>query len=98
MPEKRPETQPRPKGRHSVVMQDCMKLSLSGVTDADSFDEGQIRLFTECGELTVYGADLHVNEMNVDTGSVTIEGEVRALVYGDRSAKKRLGVLGRLLR
>ena len=98
MPESKTNPQPRPKGRHSVVMQDCMKLSLSGVTDADSFDEGQVRLFTECGELTIYGSDLHVNEMNVDTGNVSVEGEIRALVYGDKSAKKRLGIIGRLLR
>ncbi len=98
MPEKNTEIQPKPRGRHSVVMQDCMRLSLSGVTDADSFDEGQVRLFTECGELLICGTDLHVNEMNVDTGSVTVEGEIRALVYGDKSAKKRLGWFGRLLR
>ena len=96
MPEN--NTAAKPKGRHSVVMQDCMKLSLSGVTDADSFDEAQVRLFTECGELLVCGADLHVNEMNVDTGNVTVEGEIHALVYGDKAAKKRLGFLGRLLR
>ena len=88
----------RPHGRHSVVMQDCMTLSLSGVTDADCFDEGQVKLFTECGELVIYGDDLHVNEMNVDSGNVSVEGNIRALIYGDRSAKKRLGLLGRLLR
>lgn len=97
MPENKPLST-KPKGRHSVVMQDCTKLSLSGVTDADCFDETQVRLFTECGELLVCGSGLHVNEMNVDTGNVTVEGEIRALVYGDKSAKKRLGVLGRLLR
>lgn len=98
MPENKENKPHKPHGRHSVVMQDCTTLSLSGVTDADSFDEGQVRLFTECGELVVYGENLHVNEMNVDSGNVSVEGEIRALVYGDRSAKKRLGFIGKLLR
>ena len=85
-------------GRHSIVMQDCSSLSISGVTDADSFDENRIQLFTECGEMAVIGEDLHVNEMNVDTGRITIEGTVTALIYGDRAHKKRPGFLARLLR
>ena len=89
----------RPHGRHSVVMQDCMTVSLSGVSDADSFDENCVKLFTECGELTIFGDSLHVNEMNVDSGNVSVEGEIHALVYGGRSAKKKYsGILRRLLR
>ena len=44
------------------------------------------------------GENLHVNEMNVDTGRITIEGTVTALVYGDRAHRKRPGFLARLLR
>lgn len=84
--------------KHGVVMSDCKNLSVSGVTDADSFDEGKIKLFTECGELTVFGENLHVNEMSVDKGSVTIEGTVTALIYGDKSAKKCLNIFGRLFK
>ncbi len=85
-------------GRHSIVMQDCTNLSISGVTDADSFDETRIQLFTECGEMAVIGENLHVNEMNVDTGRLTVEGTVTAIIYGDRAHRKRPGFLARLLR
>ncbi len=84
--------------RHNIVMQSCNELSVSGVTDVDSFDEKQIKLFTECGELNIYGEDLHVNEMSVESGSVSIEGTVNALIYGDKNAKKRPGIIARLLR
>ena len=43
--------------RHSLILQNCRSLSISGVTDADSFDEKKIRVFTECGELCIYGED-----------------------------------------
>ncbi|MCR5122690.1 MAG: YabP/YqfC family sporulation protein [Ruminococcus sp.] len=85
-------------GRHSIVMQDCTNLSISGVTDADSFDENRIQLFTECGEMAVIGENLHVNEMNVDTGRLTVEGTVTAIIYGDRAHRKRPSFLARLLR
>lgn len=85
-------------GKHSVVMQDCRNLSISGVTDADSFDETRIQIFTECGEMAILGENLHVNEMNVDAGTLTVEGNVTALIYGDRAHKKKPNILGRLLR
>lgn len=85
-------------GRHSIVMQDCSNLSINGVTDADSFDENRIQLYTECGEMAVLGENLHVNEMNVDTGRLTVEGTVTAIVYGDRAHKRKPNILGRLLR
>lgn len=85
-------------GKHSLILQNCENLSVSGVTDVDSFDERKIRLFTECGELSVFGENLHVNEMSVGSGSVTVEGSINALIYGDKSAKKRLGILGKVFK
>lgn len=84
--------------RHSLILQNCRSLSISGVTDADSFDEKKIRVFTECGELCIYGEDLHVNEMSVESGSLTIEGSITALIYGDKNATKRLRLLGKLFK
>jgi sporulation protein YabP len=85
-------------GQHGLILQNCENLSVSGVTDVDSFDEKKIKLFTECGELAVFGENLHVNEMSVGSGSVTVEGSISALIYGDKSAKKRLGFFGRIFR
>lgn len=84
--------------QHGLILQNCESLSISGVTDVDSFDEKKICLFTECGELAVFGENLHVNEMSVGSGSVNIEGSITALIYGDRSAKKKLGLLGKVFK
>ena len=54
----------------------------------DSFNEETAVLFTELGELTIRGSDLHMNKLNVDTGEVTIEGEIHTLVYTDDRPKK----------
>ncbi|MCR5142978.1 MAG: YabP/YqfC family sporulation protein [Ruminococcus sp.] len=88
----------RPCGKHQIIMNDCLNIVITGVTDADSFDEHCIKVFTECGELTIYGEGLHVNEMNVETGSLSVEGSLTALIYGDRRITRRLGLLGKLMR
>ena len=55
-------------GRHNAILENRQRLQLSGVTDVDSFDEDEIRLFTQLGELTIKGKDLHINEISVESG------------------------------
>ena len=77
----------RPKTPHHVILEDRSFLTVSGVSDIDSFNEETAVLFTELGELTIRGSDLHMNKLNVDTGEVTIEGEIHTLVYTDDRPK-----------
>ena len=53
---------------HSVVLEDRRRLTVSGVSDVDSFDEQMIVVFTELGELTVKGADLHISRLSLEMG------------------------------
>ena len=78
----------RPKTPHHVILEDRNFLTVSGVSDIDSFNEETAVLFTELGELTIRGSDLHMNKLNVDTGEVTIEGDIHTLVYTDDRPKK----------
>lgn len=76
-------------GRHNAILENRQRLQLSGVTDVDSFDEDEIRLFTQLGELTIKGKDLHINEISVESGDVSVEGDIWALVYGEKDRKKK---------
>ena len=38
---------------HNVILEDRRVLTVSGVTDIDSFDEQTVILFTDLGELTM---------------------------------------------
>lgn len=73
---------------HNVLLEDRKKLSVSGVCDVDSFDEETIIVFTQLGELTVRGNDLHINSLSVETGELLIEGSIYAVVYTDDREKK----------
>ena len=64
---------------HNLILKDRAELTLSGVTDVDSFDETTIIAYTDYGELTVKGENLHINMLNIDTGDLSIDGRVSSL-------------------
>ena len=84
--------------RHNAILEDRQRLMLTGVTDVDSFDEKLVELFTQLGELTIRGKNLHVNEMSLESGELTVEGDIQALIYGEKDRSKKLGFIGKLFR
>lgn len=72
---------------HNLVLEDRRMLTVSGVSDVDSFDEETVIVFTDSGELTVRGSDLHINRLSVEMGELTVEGSINALIYSDNAPK-----------
>ena len=82
----------------SIIIEDRKSVTISGITEVDSFDEKSVCLYTQLGELTIQGRDLHIDSMSTETGDMTITGDIWAAVYGDRDRKGPLSALGRLFR
>ena len=76
------------KAPHNVIMEDRHTLTVSGISDVDSFDEQTVVIFTQMGELTVRGSDLHIINLNVDSGELSLEGTVNSLTYSDEQPGK----------
>lgn len=72
---------------HGLILKDRSQLTLSGVTDVDSFDESTIVAYTDYGELTVKGENLHISMLNIDTGDLSIDGRVSSLNYLENQPK-----------
>ncbi len=68
---------------HKIVMESRRTLSISGVTDIDSFDEQVVAVFTDVGELIVRGSGLHIGKIDVDSGELMLDGEIESLEYTD---------------
>ena len=83
---------------HSAILENREKLQLTGVTAIDSFDDRTVILYTNCGQLTVIGKHLQMQQLSVESGVVTVEGELQALRYSDRDRTEPAGFFGRLLR
>ena len=83
---------------HNIILEGRKKLSVSGVTDVDHFDESTVLLYTTMGEMTVRGTDLHVNTLSVESGEMDIEGEISGIVYGDSDRRSPLSLFGKIFR
>ncbi|MCM1523888.1 MAG: sporulation protein YabP [Ruminococcus sp.] len=81
---------------HSLYIENRKKITLTGVTDTDKFNESCVQLYTNLGELTVKGKALQVTMLSVETGDMVIEGDIDAVIYGDGQVKGPLGFFGRL--
>lgn len=77
-----------PKRTHNLVIENRKKMSISAVSDVDSFDEQMIVMYTDLGQLTVKGENLHINKLSVDSGDMEIEGTIYALMYTDGTPNK----------
>ena len=82
---------------HHLVLEDRRALTVSGVSDVDSFDELTVVIYTEMGELTVKGQGLHINRLNVETGDLTLEGTIDSLTYAEVHCRSG-GFFGRLFK
>lgn len=82
---------------HNVIMEDRKSLTVTGVKDVDSFDEQTMIVYTDMGELTVRGTQLHINRLNTEAGELNVTGNIFGLAYTDDRDKKS-GLLGRLFR
>lgn len=100
MEEKRTVKQMRTDSVHNLILENRKKLSVSGIEEVESFNEEEIILRTaQHGVMVIKGLELHINKLNVDSGDVSITGEVVAMDYVDESTKaKGPGLLTRLLR
>ena len=89
----------RPPARaHSVVMEDRKRAVLTGVTDVASFNEQEVLMLTEDGDISLVGEGLHIAHLNLEEGKLTVEGRIAGIEYGDTSAQKRGGILHRMFR
>lgn len=82
---------------HNLVMESRKKLSITAVQDVTLFEETRIVLDTGMGELTITGQGLRLNNMSVETGEISIEGQVDGLSYDDDPLSGQ-GLLARLFR
>ena len=82
---------------HSVILNERKELRVSGVTDVDSFNEESIAAYTGLGALIISGEELHISRLDVETGELSVEGNVSSLAYEVNHTKGK-SFLSRLLK
>ena len=86
------------KKKSTLVLDDRQALSISGVCDVISFDEGALVLETTLGTLTVEGAGLHILSLELDSGHVSAAGKVSGIFYTDKGTGSKGGFFARMVK
>jgi sporulation protein YabP len=90
-------------GQHSLNIINREQVTIQGVLAVESFDDEEIILETEMGTLTLRGEELHIKQLDLESGRFAVDGMISSCVYstprqrGGRSTKSR-GFLERLLK
>lgn len=74
-------TEQKPVLPHKLTLNDRKQLTVTGVTEVVSFDEGAVIAHTEQGTLVVQGKDLQLKTLLPEGGQVAVEGHISALIY-----------------
>ena len=82
---------------HNIILEDRKSMSVSGISDVDSFDEENILVYTDLGELSIRGENLHINQLNIENGELTLEGNIISLAYSSEQPQSG-GFFGRLFK
>ncbi|CAG7656351.1 sporulation protein YabP [Paenibacillus allorhizosphaerae] len=91
--------QPGKVKRQEIRMLNRKLLEVSGVMNVESFDSEEFLLETECGFLMIKGQNLHIKNLSLDQGLVSIEGYVNELAYVDTNSQgKAKGFFGKLFK
>lgn len=80
---------------HSLSMMNRSVISLSGVLEVSEFSETKVVLKTTMGGLCVKGKKLAVNQLNTETGTLDVKGDIQILQY---TGRKDGGVLAGLFK
>lgn len=72
---------------HKLTLNQRNQLTMTGVTEVVSFDEGAVVLRTDLGTLEVQGSQLQLKTLSTDGGQVAVEGTVSSLLYEEPRAR-----------
>ncbi len=82
---------------HGVHIDGRELITITAVKDVESFNEAQVQLITDAGDLRIEGNGLHITRLSLDDGQVVVEGEIIALEY-EQSAEQRGTLFSRMFR
>ena len=80
---------------HEIRLNDRSEMNISGVEEVIGFDEENLQLKTDAGELLVEGSGIKIGTLNTDEGIVSLTGRINALYYSSDSPKEKKGIFSR---
>lgn len=82
---------------HNIIMENRSKISISGVENAESYNEQEVVLHTSKGVLIIRGDMLNLSKLNLDSGEITVNGRIVMLEYVEEK-KSGTSILGKIFK
>lgn len=76
--------------KHSIVIDNRQKISVTDVKSVDTFDGDEICADLSEGGLVIKGKNLHIQMLDLDVGTAEITGEISMLSYVQKKSEKSL--------
>ena len=86
------------KSNHEVVLISREKLTINGIKEIINFDENNVNLKTQCGDLLIEGENIHINILNIEKGDIEIQGKISGLNYYDSLENEKRTLLSRIFK
>ena len=80
---------------HGLTLTRREKINATGITDVISFD---IVAQTTMGVLIIRGDKLHINSLNLEKGTLNIDGNVTSLMYDDDEGMQKNSFFAKLFK
>jgi len=93
------EEKKRASSRHALHIDKRENVSVTGVVDVISFDEESVICESEMGVIIIRGVNLHVKRINLESGELSVSGEIDGVTYENPSSgTKSKSLIGRLFK
>lgn len=83
---------------HVVNIDNRERISVTEVTDIQSFNEETIFLNLKNGGLIIKGEDLHIQKLDLEEGRVLITGSISSALYTQKKDRQEKGFLKKILK
>ena len=81
----------------NIMLEDREKMTVTGVEQVESFNDNTIILITVKGGMVIKGADLNISKLNIEDGSVKIEGNINSINYTNKDTTSK-NIMGKLFK
>lgn len=81
----------------NIIIEDREKMTVTGVEQVESFNDNTIILITIKGGMTIKGDGLNISKLNLEDGSVKIEGKINGVSYTARDITTK-NIMGKLFK
>lgn len=83
--------------KQDVLLYNKSRITITGITGVESFDETQITAITQNGEiLTVEGKSIEITDFNVDKQILEAKGNFTSFYYDERHFKNNSSIFRRI--